>query len=258
MRGFRWFVPCWSGDFRLDADPKDEGRCVLTVVDPTPADREKLAVFLAEAREKGWIDPTEGIQAMGKTVMVVAAPWLTAGPVLAAQTLPEGEKWTALRAQNGLVTLENGTGEGLLERLKKGFIRFSNGLGELLTIESPAELSAAATVLAPARGCPAPLAANRRASEVLATFSSQRQMRDYLDTGAMVAFGNVTGRPYRIYHRNAAKQLGLAHCIIEVDTGRDLCAWDDRVPAEEETLGLKLAVERREGWLRDLSYGAAA
>ena len=40
---------------------------------------------------------------------------------------------------------------------------------------------------------------------------------------------------------------------MEVSTGHAICAWDDTVPAEEEALGLKLAIEHREGWL--LGFG---
>jgi len=249
----RWYVPTWCGDFRLEPHKSDEGKTVLTVEDPTAVDKEKLATFLAEARDRGWIDAAAGILPTGKSVLEIGAPMVEAGPILAEQTLPDAELWTALRHKDGVVTVEDGTGKGLLDRIAKSAIAFKNGVGELF------DPVAAVTIAAPARGCPPPQPAPTRASQVLAAFSTQTQYRDFVQRGYLVSFGSATGKPYRVFHRNEAARRGMGHCIVEdVEQGHEICAWDDTVPPEEEVLGLKLAVEHREPWLRGKSAMFAA
>lgn len=240
---YRWFVPCFSGDFRLEAISDDASRCLLTVEDPTPLDRERLAPFLAEAKERGWLDARAEVTPVGKTILPITAPMLEAGPILAMSALPDDvEKWTAIRRGDDSVTLEDGVGARLREQLATGRIEVKGDRGELV---------AAVTFREPKRGCPAPEPAPRRASQVLAAFSTVRQIESFQDRRFLVAYGNQTGKPYNIYHRTEAARRGLPHCIVQdVEDGEDLiCAWDDRVPAEEEVLGLKLAVEHREDWL---------
>jgi hypothetical protein len=116
---------------------------------------------------------------------------------------------------------------------------------------------AAATVREPRRGCPAPTRCNRRASEVLRVFSSQRQSEQFEREGFMRVIGNRTGSAYRVYHRDEAAARGLTHSLIEARSGHAICVWDDRVPPEEEALAIKLAVEHREGWLMRLPRGPA-
>lgn len=113
----------------------------------------------------------------------------------------------------------------------------------------PAPAVAAATVREPQRGCPAPTAAERRASQVLRTFSTDAQWRQWERTGTMRLVGNATGRAYVLHHRGVAASLGLRHVLVRASNQREVCVWDDRVPPEEEALGIKLAVEHREHWL---------
>jgi hypothetical protein len=115
---------------------------------------------------------------------------------------------------------------------------------------------AAAAVRPPARGCPAPEAAQRRASEVLSVFSSASQYDQFQNEGVMRLRGNRTGRTYWLYHRDEAARRRLTHSLLD-SSGAAICVWDERVPAEEEALAIKLAVEHREGWLMRLPRGAA-
>ena len=114
---------------------------------------------------------------------------------------------------------------------------------------------AAATVREPYRGCPAPTACRRRASEVLRTFSTEDQWKTWEAEGRMTLLGARTGRRYDLFHRDEAASRRLTHVLVERRTGDALCVWDDTVPPEEEALGIKLAVEHREGWLRRLPRG---
>lgn len=117
-------------------------------------------------------------------------------------------------------------------------------------------VTAAATVKSPRQGCPAPTACERRASEVLRTFSTASQMRTWEEQGRMRVIGGVSGRGYDLYHRDVAARRGMGTVLAIAGTGEEVCVWDDRVPPEEETLAIKAAVEHRESWLRSLPVRA--
>jgi hypothetical protein len=110
------------------------------------------------------------------------------------------------------------------------------------------DAEAAVTLRKPERGCPEPVPTNRRASEVLATFSTRSQLQSYEMHGYMSVVGSATGERYRLYHRDAAAQRGLQRCLIDTH-GNPVCVYDWAVPAEEETLAIKFAVEHAEPWI---------
>ncbi len=114
----------------------------------------------------------------------------------------------------------------------------------------PAVATAAVSVTPPKRGCPAPTPAQRRASEVLRTFSTRRQWESFERTGSMLLIGGTSGMSYRLFHRDEAAKRRMGHSLVEARSGVEVCAWDNTVPPEEEMLALKLAVEHRERWLR--------
>lgn len=233
-----WFIPCFSGDFRLEPEGETS---VLTVENPTALDRQRLDPFLVAAKARGWLDPAATYSHVGLTRLPIAAAMVLAGPVLAELAVPEEagrERWTALRHATGIVLTDDLAQAQVL--IAGGSVRVSN---------DQVEIVAAATLRAPARGCPPPAPALTRAAEALGAFSTARQLRSYLGEGRMVAFGNATGHPYAIFHRGEAARRGLGHCVVNLSSHQEICAWDDSVPAEEETLALKLAVEHRERWL---------
>lgn len=230
------FIPCWSGDFRLEAAPQDTS--LLTVEDPTPGDREVLQRFLTDARARGWLAEDEGIQLRGKTSLPIAHPMSVVAPVMAALLTTPGETWTAIRRVGGKVDVVDGN---TLPPEKSG---------------EPA-IEAVAVVQRPQRGCPEPEPATRRASEVLWTFCTATQQADWQSQGYLLARGNASGRLYRVWHEDAANKAGMKRCLTLTD-GTPVCAWDRRVPPEEQALSLKLAVEHREAWLLHVGNGVMA
>lgn len=117
------------------------------------------------------------------------------------------------------------------------------------------DATAAVTVRQPQRGCPAPEAATRRASQVLRAFSTVEQWTTWEAQGWMSLIGNRTGQQYHLFHRDEAHRRRMGHVLVEARSGAEVCCWDDRVPPEEEALGVKLAVEHREGWMLRLPRG---
>ncbi len=223
----RWYFPGPSGDFRLERT--GDTTCTLTVENPTEGEMVQLRAFLTGARINGWCDAAAGIAPTGKSTLALSTDLLTAGPMLTASTIPEGKVWTAIRSVSGAITLEDGT-----------------------EIPKPEEAVAAATVAAPQKGCPVPESCQRRASEVLAAFSTKSQWDQWHREGRMVAIGNVTGQAYHVYHQDQAAAERLDRCLVRVHDRHTICVYDRALPAEEQALSLKFAVEHREGWLLDL------
>lgn len=252
-----WFFPVWSGDFRLESTD-DPNLCLLTVEDPTAKDRKIIEPLLVQARHEGWIPVEAGIQAKGKTEIEIRVPMAKIGPMVAAQIHGDVSTWTALRYTDGKVEVHDGP--QILSCGDDG-VDADNVPSEkqLPAVVEPAVIEpvAAATVARPKRGCPAPTPAVRRASEVLRAFSTRSQWDQFVREGRMRVIGSHTGKSYLLYHRDQAANQGLSHSLVERGTNRAICCWDDRVPPEEEVLGIKIAVEHHERWLIGLGTGPA-
>lgn len=247
---FKWMITANCGDFRLSAAPDDPTQSVLSVVGATPADRQRLEPFLAalqalsavdlpvnEAagwwdRMLAWAQGNPTLTDGSNLTLKIRLPMAEAGPLLAGKTATEPQVWTAVRMEAGVLLVD----------------------GTIVAQPVVEQAVAAATLPAPRRGCPFPAAARRRASEVLRTFTTRKQWEDYTGRGYMVAHGNVTGTPYRIFHRDEAARRGLSRSMTD-DQGRPICVWRDDVPPEEESLSLLLAVQFREGFLSEQLAG---
>jgi hypothetical protein len=227
-----WFIPSHSGDYRLEAVGKGLTSCKLTVIKPTTFEYNKvLKPFLAKLHELEMLPTDKGIAEKGTTVLKIQKPLAQVGGLLAnAVAEAHGETWTAIRSVGGKITL------------------LADSDDPVKIIEASDDTLAVVTVKKPRRGCPAPEDASIRASQVLRTFSTMSQWADFLATGSMKLIGSASGRAYRVFHRKRAVERSLGHLLID-DTGDEVCVWDDSIPAEEEMLAIKFAIEHRESWL---------
>lgn len=111
---------------------------------------------------------------------------------------------------------------------------------------SPLLPAAAATVAAPAIGCPVPEfpESEIRATRVLEVFLTPEQLRDYNKHGAFVAKGADTGHHYAITHRERRSQMQSRsfRSLYDLTEKRALCVHDWTVPAPEEMLALLFCV----------------
>lgn len=181
--------------------------------------------MLKEARERGWIEEAVGIEPTGKTLIYLTGPWIEMGPLVASAAHGDAATWTAIRSAQDEITVHTGT------------------------LAPPEDAAAAATIKEPRRGCPVPTRCNVRASQVLTSFCTASQIAQWNREGRMRVYGNSTGTAYDVYHRDEAARRGLSRSLVNAETRRVVCAWDRGVPAEEEALSLKLAIEHREDWL---------
>lgn len=237
-----WFLPVSSGDFRLEKIAGDDDHVLLTVEDPTDADRKLLTPFFKTMKEMDMLVgmPEARISLYGRTEIKLRGKIEDIGPLLADKVHEDAKLWTAVRHVGGVVSVLDGNGSELFKQLP--------AKQDASNLPAKQEPEAVATVREPRRGCPPPETARRRASEVLRTFSTARQMEQWERHGAMKVIGNQTGKAYWLHHRASAVAHGLRHLLVEAVTGHEICIWDDRVPAEEEALAMKLAVEHREEW----------
>lgn len=218
-----WYVPTDRGDIRLE--PADGGS-ILEITSPSTSERATLDRFVTTCRERGWLKEVSPYGSETRTQRIVLAQSVVElGPILAQAAFQDDATWTATRSKTGAIKLVSEPAE------------------------VPKETVAAATFRPPARGCPAPEPANERASDVLRTFCSAGQWFEWERSRSLLAYGSRSGQPYRIYHRGEAHRRGLAYIVV-APTGTEVCVWQGTVPAEEEVLAAKLAIEHRESWVR--------
>jgi hypothetical protein len=213
-----WCIPTKCGDYRLEE--VNPHQCRLTVEAPTSVEKRVIDAFLAYARLLEWT----ARKRVGKGV-VLSTPIAPAAARLATLALEGREAWTAIRSTGGNIELI----ESVPEELPEG-------------------TEIAATVRKPRRGCPAPEPAARRANEVLRAFCTRSQYDSFNRAGFMAIIGNLSGERYHLFHRDEANKRGYGHVLVN-SQGREVCVWDNGLPAEEEALSIKLAIEHRENWI---------
>lgn len=254
-----WFFPVKSGDFRLEILTEDA--CRLTVEDPIISDYQMLQPFIQTLSDMNWIRKGNTIvKPKGLTVIDIKAPMSLVGPLLVGQVHRNGDTWTGIRSTAGRVVVNDGADVSL-----KNLPVVSQASEPSKTPEiekKPEEAVAAVTLQPPGRGCPAPTACQRRASQVLRTFCADEQWASWQNNGWMSVVGHETGVKYRLYHRNEAAARGFGHVLVAPRASdvtyarswggvppREVCVWHRDVPPEEEALAIKFAVEHRERWL---------
>src|SRR5579885_3572854 len=111
-RGVRvkWYVPSWNGDFRLET--VEEGKsCRLTVVDPTPHEKQLLERFMKKALKKKLVESLE----IPKRELVIQAAIGTVAPLLVKEARPKKTTIAAVRYEGGRLEVVEGTGRTLTE-----------------------------------------------------------------------------------------------------------------------------------------------
>jgi hypothetical protein len=230
-----WYHPSWCGDFRLVPENGDEDKSRLIVTDPTPAEIQKLGAFLVKARKKGWVPNLAGVADRGDSTLLIDAPVAKAGKLLLGWRARK-DILTAVKSYDGEITPVIGNGDEVEKAVEKK------------------DTKEAATVKRPTLCCPTPVSGpDIRASEVLRAFSTNKQWKDWLKHGHLIAYGKLTGHPYRICHRHTplAQQQGKIAWDLHDDAIVHCYDWS--VPPAEEVLAVKLVLEHAEHWIRNKS-----
>lgn len=235
----RWFFPSWNGDLRIESDEKKPEQCVLTMIEPTPAELDLLAKFEAQFKERGW---TKGKLWKGgafrskKTQTArVKAPLAEVAPVVAAEYATGRETLSAILFKDGKVEVVEGD-------------KISKETAE----KAEKEGKAAATTKTPTRCCPeCEPGAVEPASEVLLSFLTPEQHATWAKHRFIVVQGGVTGHQYMLAHRHTPLAVANTRMCRDLTDDAVMHFHDVSVPPEEEVLAAKLALEHREHWLRN-------
>lgn len=229
----RWFFPTWSGDFRLEADGE---KCKLTVVDPTPAELDRLGVFLKKARSKDWVAEHVGLAgSLKKIVIPIDAPLSKAGKILLGK-----------RSKGILTAVVSQAGEVSAE--------IEGDTTKALALVDKKDTEAAVSTRRPTLCCPEPYPGpDARATEVLNTFCTPEQRAEYETEGLLHCYGNLSGRLYEIAHRHHPRAIERGKIVLDVESGDVMHAYDWAVPPAEEVLAMKLTLEHAEHWIRNRS-----
>jgi len=246
----RWYVPSFSGDFRLAADESGVGRSTLTVWDPTPAELAALGRFLSEARKKKWIPDVGGLDEHGEGTLRLKVDIAKAGALLVKEMYKDKREEKATKLGKGLTVIASKENKVIAvydAPVKEGAVDAEEFALVLVSDEAERAVTVSRPKLAAKRGdCP-----DTRASEVLAAFSTPQQYEQWTQEGCMRVYGHLSGHEYRLAHRKqdiAERQGSVAYDCTD---GLPLAAYDWFVPPAEEVLAIKLYLENAEPWLRN-------
>jgi len=246
-----WFIPSFSGDYRLTAHPDaPDERCLLVVTDPTAAEQEILSRFLAAARKKDkpWIDELAGVSREGETRLTINAPMSQAGHALAVEATSKRGTLTVVASKDGDVMLEY---DGVPD--EQAIDEAAETASEAAGKEK--EPDKAVTTRRPTLCCPTPIPGPIvRASQVLHAFSTPSQWLSWIENGWMIVYGGLTGYAYRIVHRHHPLAREQGKITWDLTHDRVVHAHASELPAPEEALTMKLVLESRfEDWIRNPS-----
>ena len=283
MNPITWYIPSFTGDIRFTAET--ETKTVVTIIDPTMGELDRLQKLSAIFQKKKWIEhPMWNDSGPGSLqVAVVEAPILDVAPYLVADYAPGRATLTAIRvADDRVEAYEAGT--KVWESIRKALGLMGSRSFDAVPVDDededpePApdtyrseaedeeeeeekpkeEPKKVVTVKRPSVCCPqcieGPLTP---ASEVLFSFLTDEEKREYAENDhSIVVTGGITGHRYLLSHRHGRWARHYTKICHDLDTGHTLHFHDHTVPPEEELLASKLILEHRENWLRTPGSGA--
>lgn len=243
----RWFVPSWNGDFRLVEGSKEDA-CELIVHKPTTLERKILGDFFAHARKKKWTNWDAEIPTSAnddKWTLVLEGPLAKVAPSLVKFITPKKQTITAVKFKDGHMEVVEGSDTRQVMANETA----------VETAVAKAGAEAAVTAKAPNRGCPDCVEAPRSpAAEVLETFLTNDQLRDWRKWGCFEAVGSHSKHTYLVSHRHSKFAAKWSRMVYDLTAKHPICVYDWTVPPEEETLAVKLFLEHRESMVS--TYGA--
>jgi len=231
-----WFIPSWSGDFRLDPVENDPTLSALLITKPTPREVQLLDGFLATARKRKWLDQPIKVNAkLESQTIMLSASVAKAGAALVKATKPLDRTLTAVVFEDG--------------KLKVAETSELDGLVTEIEAKKP---KAAVSVARPTPSCPSCVPGSiGMASEVLLAFLDEQQHVDWAEHRAIITTGGNSGHRYLIAHRHSDTAQRLGKICYDLDDRLVLHFHDWSVPPEEEVLASMLILHHREAWLRN-------
>jgi hypothetical protein len=242
----RWYMPSFSGDFRLEPALKNADHSELTLHRPTLGEIEQVRAFLKRARKKGWTDLSDVMingsdgspyRGADKQIIPLRASVSEAGAELLKVVRSKKATLTGIKFKDGQVHVTEGNGE--------------QAAAAVAAAEKD-DAEVAASVRRPTPSCPqCEEGAVGPASEVLLEFLTPAQHADWAEHRAIVVEGGYTGHRYLLAHRKTKTAAKIGKICYDLDSKAVIHFHDSMVPPEEEVLAAKLILEHREDWLRN-------
>lgn len=230
-----WYVPSWSGDFRLM--PGDDAKTSkLLIMAPTLHEKQLLAAFMTTARKRKWTQETLTEDDVFDTrTIILKAPLTKTGPALVKATKPADRTLTAVSFSDGKLEVAE---TGMLETL-------------VAKAENDKEAQAV-SVSRPTPCCPkCEVGSIAPARDVLLSFLNEQEHKDWAEHRAIMVHGGRSGHRYLLAHRHSPTAARLGKICYDVDDRFVLHFHATEIPPEEEILTAKLILEHREPWLRN-------
>lgn len=277
-----WYFPSWNGDVRIETHPDDEGKTLITIIDPTAEELRVLRAMATLFVQKKWLGKRKTIWNprgnKDQQETVVEAPLLDIGLYMIGHLKPGIATLTAVKFKDGEVRAKATAEKGFLSWLNSFLGKAKDGkkvgdVGQLADLlenaasgESPHRKEApdpdpekkeepkaekAATVKRPTPSCPRCMpGAIEPANEVLQSFLTPEQHELWAKDRAIIVTGGITGHRYLVSHRHGRHAIKAGKICFDLDDLGVLHFHDNSVPPEEEVLATKLILEHREPWLR--------
>lgn len=273
---FRWMMPSFHGDLRLDPHPTDPAKTNLIIFDPTPDEQRIVAEIITACVAHGWLKAGDDLGAPGAArdrTVTIDAPVADLGPIVAALMQPSAAVLTAIKISDGRVVTSSGGPAALRATLDEV------APAEVAPSKEERKPAPASTAAAPEGQKPAPKEAEaapkpvptaaatvKRATpccpqcipgsigparEVLLTFLSPEQHAQWARERAIVVAGGLSGHRYLLAHRHSEQARRQGRICMDLDDQAVIHFHDNTVPPEEEVLGAMLILRYREPWLRN-------
>ncbi len=276
----KWYFPSWNGDIRIEVDPKNQSRTIITAIEPTADEQRVLKSLAAILHEKGWMKRKTLWYPKGKNKKrdetIVAASMVEIGTLMISHLKPGLATLTAIKMHDGTIEAMANSDKGILAWLKKLF--GEDGKASVGTVKELADAleagtkgdplrsapdeeskalekkkpEKAATVKRPTISCPQCYeGAIEPATEVLLSFLDEEQHEQWMKTRTIFEYGGLTGHRYLLAHRHSRVAAKIGKICYDHDEGNVLHFHDNSVPPEEEILAAMLCLKFREPWLRN-------
>jgi hypothetical protein len=250
-----WYLPTLYGDIQLKTKEPKITQVIFEKL--SPQEIVAMRTLLERAEKKEWASTstlrslTLGSSHPDPQTVDLGASISDVQKVLAKPLKPGRKLVSAVRFTNGKIEEITEQTIGLIEAPAPAeVIEETTGTHRRPTrdkIEKAAKPASAATVAAPAIGCPSPdfERAEIRATRVLEAFLTADQLEDFRTTQSFIALGHETNHRYMIVSRHAPNRQRVSpshRSLIDLDDNHSLCVHDWLVPAAEEMLALLLCV----------------
>jgi hypothetical protein len=253
---WKWFVPSWNGDLRLEPAPGDLKRTRLSIVDPTLHEKEVLAALSPLFVQKKWLkEPLHGTDITQDVLL--DAPLEVVGPLFIAALKPGPAVLTAVRFSGGEVEVVEHKPVAPPVLAETTAVATTVAMEEktedkLAEVANKKDVKAAATVSRPTPSCPDCIPGSiAPAREVLLSFLTSEQHETWKKGRYVVAQGNLTGHRYIIAHRHSKIAQKNTRIAWDADDCATLHFHNSALPPEEEVLSAMLVLQHREHWLRN-------